>query len=129
MSREDLLRIVQQEPWMESASCKGMDANLFHPRSKSTVPPEVKQVCAVCPVRAECLDYGSRFDTARREGIYGGVAPRYRQGRRLSVTLKPIDHGTANGYHAERRRGVPVCPACRSAYAVYSATYKQSKAS
>lgn len=34
--------------------------------------------------------------------------------------VKPIEHGTVGGYHAEIRRGVPTCTRCRAANAAHS---------
>lgn len=34
---------------------------------------DAKAVCAVCPVRLECLEYANATD--QREGIWGGLTP------------------------------------------------------
>jgi hypothetical protein len=42
--------------------------------------------------------------------------------------LKPIIHGTIDGYRAETRRGIPHCDPCREANAEYSVEYRKSRA-
>jgi WhiB family redox-sensing transcriptional regulator len=55
---------------MEQASCLGLDSDMFFPGPWED-PSPAKAVCAVCPVRAECLAAA----LARREpdGIWGGL--------------------------------------------------------
>ena len=72
------------DDWQDRAACKGMDPDLFHPfnpwRDWRQVR-EAKQVCASCPVTAECLEmvmdaesetWGGR---SIRVGIYAGLTP------------------------------------------------------
>lgn len=58
--------------------------------------------CGVC-------DYESMSEQA----VWGHIGAKHRKG------LKPIRHGSTNGYQAERRRGMPTCPACRAAWSAY----------
>lgn len=57
--------------WYEHAACQGMDTALFFPAKGHVVPPEVKEVCARCPVRAECLAYA--IETHQAFGVWGGL--------------------------------------------------------
>ena len=45
------------------------DTNLFFPDSESDSGPALA-VCAVCPVRAQCLDFALR--TRQNDGVWGG---------------------------------------------------------
>lgn len=58
--------------WTRRALCLGSTANFF-----TDDPVEVekaKAVCAGCPVRAECLEYGRH----EPDGIWGGLTPQER---------------------------------------------------
>ncbi len=63
--------------WRDEATCRQVDAQLFFPEpgANSTA---ARRVCAVCPVRAECLgDALDRRDIAY--GVLGGLTPRERR--------------------------------------------------
>jgi WhiB family redox-sensing transcriptional regulator len=102
--------------WTESAVCQSVDPELFFPQKGGSVRA-AKRVCAVCPVRADCLAdalaHGERF------GVWGGLSDRERL--RLRLHGKPptpafqIRHGTESGYYAHRRRHEPPCEGCRVA--------------
>lgn len=60
--------------FMRKAACRGMDPDLFMPlRGEMIKIRTAKAVCAECPVRVPCAEYGMqlshRFDTY---GIFGG---------------------------------------------------------
>lgn len=62
--------------WREHAKCRGLDPELFFPqRGESTA--EAKAICAVCPVRVQCLEYALLND--ERQGIYGETTGRDRR--------------------------------------------------
>jgi WhiB family redox-sensing transcriptional regulator len=65
--------------WHLDAACAGVDPEVFYPLDlgpDSAGVAAAKQVCAVCPVRAECLaDVMAAEDPARRWGISGGTTP------------------------------------------------------
>ncbi|HSW98245.1 MAG TPA: WhiB family transcriptional regulator [Candidatus Saccharimonadales bacterium] len=78
-----------RDDWQESAACKGMDMELFHPlgtAGPSAVQAEAaKQVCETCPVRLACLDEGMRHGW---DGVWGGYT---KQGRRtLPVMVRRV---------------------------------------
>lgn len=61
----------------------GRDPELWHPVTDPPQSPverrriqKAKAVCAVCPVRRECLAYAIRTD--QRSGIWGGMTFRER---------------------------------------------------
>ncbi|MCF3962705.1 WhiB family transcriptional regulator [Streptomyces fuscigenes] len=63
--------------WLERASCRGEDPELFFPVGGSGSGPtvlqsdEAKTVCAGCPVRRQCLDWA--VDAGPVDGIWGGT--------------------------------------------------------
>ncbi|MFJ1709522.1 WhiB family transcriptional regulator [Kitasatospora sp. NPDC088346] len=64
--------------WQVRAACRGLDGNLFfHPsgeRGEAHQEREAaaKQVCAGCPVRAECLRHA--LEAREHYGVWGGLA-------------------------------------------------------
>lgn len=69
-------------PWRQEAACKELDSNLFFPgpgASKHRIQA-AKNVCRVCPVITECLDYA--LETGSHGGIWGGMVERERQNAR-----------------------------------------------
>ena len=68
-----------------TASCRGMDPDLFFPSSSGEVKA-AKAVCAACPVRAECLEYA--LANAERLGVWGGTSERERGRLRRSQRAK-----------------------------------------
>lgn len=58
--------------WYESAACQGMGTALFFPAKGHMMAPEVKEACARCPVRAECLAYA--IETHQAFGVWGGLS-------------------------------------------------------
>jgi WhiB family transcriptional regulator, redox-sensing transcriptional regulator len=68
--------------WHLDAACAGVDPETFYPLDlapDSAGVAAAKQVCASCPVRAECLaDVLAAEDPARRWGISGGTTPTQR---------------------------------------------------
>jgi WhiB family redox-sensing transcriptional regulator len=65
--------------WHLDAACAGVDPEVFYPldlTAGSAGVTAAKEVCAVCPVRAQCLaDVMAAEDPARRWGISGGTTP------------------------------------------------------
>lgn len=46
-----------------------------------------KSLCAQCPIKAQCAEYGIRWES---QGIYGGISPRERQ--QMRSTLRSAGH-------------------------------------
>lgn len=60
-----------QPDWMSRAACKGTDETLwFPPPEKGKLADEAKDICACCPVVAECLQWA--YDSDSWDGIFGG---------------------------------------------------------
>lgn len=67
--------------WFDEAACRGIDPGLFHPaRGDYAVERQARQVCAGCPVRAECLAHALTFHELY--GIWGGTSARERRDMR-----------------------------------------------
>jgi len=63
--------------WQSDAACRGLGPALFFPElgHDRDVPKMAKAICADCPVRSECLEYGIH----ERFGIWGGLAIKERR--------------------------------------------------
>jgi WhiB family redox-sensing transcriptional regulator len=79
--------------WRHQAACLGTDPELFFPIGTTGPALEqadrAKQVCALCPVKAHCLEWA--LQTNQQAGVWGGmdeeerrVLRRARRGRRRS---------------------------------------------
>lgn len=112
--------------WIARALCRGLDPNLLFPdRGDLASVANAKAVCAVCDVRAECLQYA--IDTEQDLGIWGGATrvdlQVARRGRgRPKATIM---HGTNAGYAAHRRNNESACDDCLRAHADY-VLYKET---
>ena len=69
---------LHNERWQDRAACRGPQAVAFFPpshpeRKDARVARETraKAICAICDVRAECLDYA--LDIHEVHGIWGGL--------------------------------------------------------
>lgn len=67
---------IEDQEWMLEAKCLDADPEAFFPE-KGGSTREAKRICAVCPVRDECLDYALAND--ERFGIWGGLSERERR--------------------------------------------------
>lgn len=64
--------------WMAQAACAGVAPDLFFPgRQESDVVRAAKQVCAVCPVIDDCLEYS--LEHGEKFGVWGGRSERERR--------------------------------------------------
>jgi WhiB family redox-sensing transcriptional regulator len=65
--------------WHLDAACTDVDPEVFYPLDlgpDSAGVVAAKEVCAGCPVRAQCLaDVMAAEDPARRWGVSGGTTP------------------------------------------------------
>jgi len=79
--------------WIKDAAC-GNDVNKFFD-VRGVMPAEIKEVCAQCPVRAECLKWGySIEEPSYRSGIFGGFNANQRNLYTLDELLHQMN-GTA----------------------------------
>ncbi|MFC7330773.1 WhiB family transcriptional regulator [Marinactinospora rubrisoli] len=54
--------------WQDDAACRDADTDLFFTPGYESV---AKEICALCPVRAECLDYA--ISRPEKYGTWGGL--------------------------------------------------------
>lgn len=81
--------VGEREPeWMQDAACRDpqIDTSIFFPeRGENSLA--AKQVCAGCPVQAQCLSYAIEHETTgHRFGVWGNTNPRER--KRLTKGMK-----------------------------------------
>ena len=68
----------QPDGWRKQAACLGMSPSLFFPdRGYETEARAAKEVCAICPVCAECLNFA--MVTKETDGVFGGTSPKDRR--------------------------------------------------
>jgi WhiB family redox-sensing transcriptional regulator len=78
--------------WVHQARCIGEDPELFFPVG-STGPAAAqaeaaKAVCALCRVRAECLEWA--MVTGQDSGVWGGLSEDERRALRRSQRREPV---------------------------------------
>ena len=100
--------------WMNHAPCRGLSADFFFPE-RGELTTEAQAVCNGCPFRKRCLDY-ALSQGGLVPGIWGGTSERQRRGMARRPPKARERHGTAAGYTAETRRGVPHCHGCLEAH-------------
>lgn len=81
----------QEREWWWEAACVGMDTEIFFHVTGNPILP--RSVCAVCPVRAECLADAMQFESQLtnrqlRYGMYGGLLPGERRELHDHLTKK-----------------------------------------
>jgi WhiB family redox-sensing transcriptional regulator len=86
LQRED------RDGWHAHAACIGEVSSVFYPpmrseprRTKRSREARAKAVCALCPVRSECLAHA--LDNDERYGIWGGLTDRERRALPVGVVL------------------------------------------
>jgi WhiB family redox-sensing transcriptional regulator len=57
--------------WRDRALCDGTDPSLFFPEPGVHSMRDAKQVCALCPVRLECLEHA--LSMPEQYGVWGGM--------------------------------------------------------
>ena len=56
--------------WFDDAACRSAGLEVFFPVSESQ-SGEAKAICAVCPVREECLEHALAIRPG--DGVWGGL--------------------------------------------------------
>jgi len=67
---------VKKGAWTQSAACRGVETDIFYPATAAE-EAEALSICAMCPVRVQCLDYAIR--NRETYGIWGGATPDQRR--------------------------------------------------
>ncbi len=107
--------------WRDDAACRGRtDLDWFR---QGKPPPEVRALCAACPVQAECLaDDLSRGLEEIHYFRAGMTAPERRRLLRSDRPPRPrelMPCGTAAAYRRHLRGGDEACTLCKLANANY----------
>lgn len=114
--------------WAARAMCLNTDGDGAFEREGSVAEREfIRSFCEQCPVRAECLEWGLRFDD---EGVYGGLNRKQR--RRMKTAdgggYNPATTavcGTDSGYFRHRQAKEPACGPCLRAHSDVSKAWYQ----
>jgi WhiB family transcriptional regulator, redox-sensing transcriptional regulator len=102
--------MVDDDQWRDRASCSRINAVYFFPPGHFERKPEkddrenhARELCASCPVRAECLEHALAI--GETHGIWGGLneLERRRLRRRLSVEATTVDLNSALAYDGAAR--------------------------
>lgn len=65
--------------WHLKAACKGVDVNVFYGGTATNNQQAIKQFCAQCPVRQECLEDALEFPPIDQYGLVGGLSAHERK--------------------------------------------------
>lgn len=118
------------DDWRTLAACADDDPNdwvwiVSHKPKDRARANKLKQICATCPVRQQCLD--AELNAMRNGelsyGVFGGTDHDERRtmlgiGRRFHRPSTPMEHGTVAGYVKHTRYPNmfgPPCDECRQA--------------
>lgn len=72
--------------WWERAVCAQVGGDLWFPEGQGSSAKAAKKMCAVCPVRRQCLeDALSRPAEEDRTGVFGGLSVSERRALRKEV--------------------------------------------
>jgi WhiB family redox-sensing transcriptional regulator len=75
--------LTRDYDWRDDATCRTVDPELFFPSGRggqvTAMEQQAKKVCAVCPVREECLD--AALEAGDYTGVWGGLSEAERRGR------------------------------------------------
>ncbi len=84
------VKSIDRIDWQAEAACAGKWTSVFYAplssedrSSRRSREARAKAVCALCPVRSECLDHAIAHD--ERYGIWGGLNGRERR-RRIALS-------------------------------------------
>ena len=66
-----------QENWRDDARCRGLDPNFFFPEQGETSTSTARDVCSLCDVRVDCLEFA--LQNGEKFGIWGGLSERERR--------------------------------------------------
>ncbi|GHA28915.1 hypothetical protein GCM10010372_31000 [Streptomyces tauricus] len=121
-----------EREWELRASCRFADPDIFFPPAPAS---EAQAICAICPVKSECLDATldreAGLGRTGREGIFAGLTgaqrwelekkqpaasvakPKAKKSSTRRWNLAPC--GTRAAYQRHVRNGEPIDDACRGA--------------
>lgn len=70
------LMLARPPKWTEGALCPQVDHDMFFP-GKSGPTAQAQRICALCPVRVECL--ADALARNEQHGVWGGLSTRQRR--------------------------------------------------
>jgi WhiB family redox-sensing transcriptional regulator len=120
---------VDDREWLSRAACADYPPDWWFPEERTPEPArmaKVREVCAGCSVRRECLDYGLRADKAGPRGghgIWAGLS----EGQRVSlkrttcVGCRWREDPAVLWERASNWRPTGVCAACDTLRATFRA--------
>jgi WhiB family redox-sensing transcriptional regulator len=78
---------VQGTDWRHRSACRNEDPELFHPVGSHGPAlfqiAEAKAVCALCPVKTECLEWALAMGV---DGVWGGTSDEERRAIKQRAT-------------------------------------------
>lgn len=77
--------------WLDRAACSQKKISDFFVDAGHVISQENKAVCAACPVRRTCVQYGYQH----RYGYFGGFSPGQRNNKPLTELLEIIEREEA----------------------------------
>lgn len=83
---EKLLEFSRQESWMETALCREIGGDFWHPdegEGQTYATNRALEICRDCPVRVQCLSYA--MNNNEMLGVWGGTTPSERKRMRRSL--------------------------------------------
>jgi WhiB family redox-sensing transcriptional regulator len=66
------LSLAKKDNWMDCATCVELPHYIFFAEDRKTLK-KAKAICAVCPVKEECLEYALDTGGYPKCGIMGGL--------------------------------------------------------
>jgi WhiB family redox-sensing transcriptional regulator len=97
--------------------CRGKPVEWWIPEHGHQSPRKAFDLCAACPVQAECLNYA--LADPRLYGMWGGKTAVQR--KMMRARNKPVECGTQAGWRFHINHQEPPCTACVAAHAPYAA--------
>jgi len=62
--------ILEERPWVVFSACRDADPSIFFGSTREEIQ-QALALCAVCPVRSECLEHA--LEARERFGVWGGT--------------------------------------------------------
>lgn len=75
----DLIGNLDDGDWLAGAACRHLPPDqitLFFVGAGRSLSRRARQICAACPVRADCLEHA--YDNEIHAGYFGGISPSQR---------------------------------------------------
>jgi WhiB family redox-sensing transcriptional regulator len=109
--------------WRHRARCRDVEPETFFP--VGTTGPAAAQtqaakaICALCPVKDECLEWALGAGSSSEYGVWGGLTEEERRGLRRQQGPR---HGSSHAYNDGCR-----CPRCCDGHARRLRAYRAQK--